>query len=72
MARWKYRQGYTGFNYHVTGGHEAEAEAAQRAKKPSRIGLFILRLLGFRGSVQQLPDVHRVTPSHLHPHEHVD
>jgi hypothetical protein len=54
-----YRRGYTGFNYHVTGGHEAEAVAAERAKKPSRVGLFILRLLGYKGSLQQLPDVHR-------------
>jgi hypothetical protein len=30
---WKYRRGYTGFDYHVTGGHEADAEAAQRAKE---------------------------------------
>ena len=70
--RWPYRQGYTGRNYHVTGEQEAEAEAAQRVKKPSRIGLFVLRLLGFKGSVEQLPDVHRVTPSHLHSHRDVD
>jgi hypothetical protein len=63
-----YRQGYMGRDYHVTGEHEAEAKAAERAKKPTRIGLFVLRLLGYRGSVQQLPDVHRVTPSHPHPH----
>jgi hypothetical protein len=68
MERWRYRRGYTGRNYHVTGGHEAEAIAAQRAKRPSRIGLFVLRLLGFKGSVQQLPDVSRATPSHEHPH----
>lgn len=72
MARWKYRQGYTGFNYHVTGGHETEAIAAERAKKPSRIGLFVLRILGFKGSFEQLPDVSRATPSHMHGHPHVD
>jgi hypothetical protein len=72
MVLWPYRKGYTGRNYHVTGGHEAEAEAAERAKKPSRIGLFVLRLLGYRRSVQQLPDVHRVTPSHMHGHPHGD
>jgi hypothetical protein len=30
----------------TTNGHEAEAKAAQRKKKPSRIGLFVLKLLG--------------------------
>jgi hypothetical protein len=45
----KYRRGYTGRSYNVTGGHEAEAKAAQRAKKPSRVGLFVLRVLGYRG-----------------------
>jgi hypothetical protein len=44
-----YRRGYMGRNYHVTGGHEAEALAAERAKDPSRLGLFVLRLLGFKG-----------------------
>ena len=66
--RWPYRQGYTGFNYHVTGGHEAEAKAAERAKKPSRIGLFVLRLLGYRGS---LPEVNRATPDREHGHRHL-
>jgi len=69
---WPYRRGYDGFNYHVTGGHEAEAKAAERAKKPSRIGQFVLRLLGYQGSVQQLPEVNRATPSHMHGHPHVD
>jgi hypothetical protein len=72
MVRWPYRNGYTGRNYHVTGGHEAEAEDAERAKKPSRIGLFVLRHLGFKGSVEQLPDVSRTTPSHMHGRPHVD
>lgn len=35
----------------VTDGHEAEAKAAQLRKRPNRIGLFILRALGFRGQV---------------------
>jgi hypothetical protein len=52
----KYRRGYMGRDYHVTGGHEAEAEAAQKAEKPSRIGVFILRLLGFKGVVAEPPD----------------
>ena len=45
----KYRRGYMGRDYHVTGGHEPEAEKAQRAKKPTRLGLFILRHLGYKG-----------------------
>ncbi len=45
---YNYRQGYMGRDYHVTGEHEAEAKAAQRAKKPTRIGLFVLRLLGYK------------------------
>ncbi len=42
-----------GYNFavHVTKGHEAEAMAAQRKRKPTRIGLFVLKLLGFRGEV---------------------
>lgn len=35
----------------VTDGHEAAAKAAQLRKRPNRIGLFVLRLLGFRGQV---------------------
>ncbi len=42
-------KGYTGFSYHVTGGHEAEAEAAEEAKAPNRFGMLVLRLLGFKG-----------------------
>jgi hypothetical protein len=45
-----YRRGYTGRDFHVTGGHEAEAEAAEEAKKPSRFGMWVLRRLGYRGS----------------------
>ncbi len=44
-----YRRGYTGRDFHVLGGHEAEALAAQRAKKPNRFGLWVLRRLGYRG-----------------------
>ena len=54
----------------VTDGHEAEAKAAQLRKRPNRIGLFLLKLLGFRGQVT--PPVARrghVGPSHEH-HEH--
>jgi len=35
----------------VTDGHEAEAKAAQLRKRPSRIGIFLLKVLGFRGQV---------------------
>ena len=35
----------------VTDGHEGEAKAAQLRKPPSRMGLFVLRVLGFRGQV---------------------
>jgi hypothetical protein len=56
----KYRRGWTGRDYHVSGGHEAEARAAEEAKKPSRLGLWVLRKLGYRG-----PDP---TPPHQAPH----
>jgi hypothetical protein len=53
-------------NYHITYGHEAAAKAARRAKKPSRIGMFVLRLLGYRGSAPHVPDAHdRPDPRHL-------
>ena len=35
-----------GFQVQVTSGHEAEAKAAEMAKKPNRLGMFIVRLLG--------------------------
>src|SRR5580698_2598575 len=37
-------KGYN-FQVHVTSGHEAEAKAAELAKKPNRFGMLILRLL---------------------------
>jgi hypothetical protein len=42
-----------GYNFpvHVTKGHEQEAMDEQRRKKPSRIGKFALRWLGFKGEV---------------------
>jgi hypothetical protein len=48
-SRRGYGRGYSTFNYHVTGGHEAEAREAELRKKPSRLGMLILRLLGYRG-----------------------
>lgn len=41
-------KGYN-FQVRVTGGHEAEAKAAEMAKRPNRIGMFIVRLLGYKG-----------------------
>ncbi|HUI04835.1 MAG TPA: hypothetical protein VLZ77_14945 [Acidimicrobiales bacterium] len=63
----RYRRGYTGRDYHVTGGHEAEAEAAQRAKDPTRLGLFVLRLLGFGGTVRRERPRGASSPRHQHP-----
>jgi len=48
-SRRGYGRGYSTFNYHVTGGHEAEAREAEMRKRPSRLGMFVLRLLGYRG-----------------------
>jgi hypothetical protein len=42
-----------GYNFQVTvtSGHEAEAKAAELAKKPNRFGMFIVQLLkGKQGS----------------------
>ena len=66
----KYRRGYMTRDYHVTGGHEAEAEVAQRSKKPNRLGVAILKILGFRGSVPN-PGPKTVSPRHekVHPPE---
>jgi hypothetical protein len=57
----------------VTDGHEAEAKAAQLRKRPNRIGLFFLRVLGFRGQVAPpMSQTGHTGPSHEHPghHEH--
>jgi hypothetical protein len=57
----------------ITDGHEAEAEAEEMHERPSRIGTFMLRILGFRGRVEarKVPPAH---PSHEHaverPTEH--
>jgi hypothetical protein len=51
----------------VTDGHEAEARAAQLRKRPNRVGLLVLRVLGFRSDVVPPPAQER----HLGPaHEH--
>jgi hypothetical protein len=56
----KYHRGWTGRDYHVSGGHEAEAKAAQEAENPNRFGLWVLRKLGYRGPTP--------TPPHPPPH----
>ncbi len=63
---YRYNRGYTGFNYHVTDGHEAEAESEERAKPPNRFGLFLLRLLGFKGK----PESERFGDFPVHPEHH--
>ncbi len=47
-------KGYN-FQVHVTSGHEAEAKAAELAKKPNRFGMLILRLLGLKGGPPRPP-----------------
>jgi hypothetical protein len=57
----------------VTDGHEGDAKAAQLRKRPNRIGLFFLKVLGFRGQVAPpMGQRGHVGPSHEHPghHEH--
>jgi hypothetical protein len=48
-----------GYNFQVTvtSGHEAEAKAAEMAKKPNRLGMFIVRLLGLKPN--QTPEARR-------------
>jgi hypothetical protein len=57
----------------VTDGHEADAKAAQLRKRPNRIGIFFLKLLGYRGQVSPpIKQRDHAGPSHEHPghHEH--
>jgi hypothetical protein len=57
----------------VTDGHEADAKAAQLRKRPKRLGLFFLKVLGFRGQVPAPTDQRgHVGPSHERSghHEH--
>jgi hypothetical protein len=57
----------------VTDGHEDQAKAAQLRKRPNRIGVFFLRLLGFRGRVAPpKAQVGHVGPSHMHSVHHED
>lgn len=67
--RWKYRRGYTGRNYHVTGGHENQARAAERAKKPNSAGVMVLRLLGLRGAAKPPLRIRKASPSHQRRHK---
>jgi len=47
-----------GYNFQVTvtNGHEAEAKAAEMAKKPNRLGMYIVRLLGLKSD--RAPETH--------------
>jgi hypothetical protein len=57
----------------VTDGHEARAKAAQLRKRPNRVGLFLLKMLGFRGQVAPpMEQTGHGGPSHEHAgrHEH--
>jgi len=55
----------------VTDGHEAEAKRAQARKRPNRVGLFFLRLLGFRGEVAPPASQEgHAGPSHQHSVRH--
>jgi hypothetical protein len=49
-------KGYN-FQVRVTRGHEAEAKAAEMAKKPNPVGMFIVRLLGLKSD--RSPEAHR-------------
>jgi hypothetical protein len=64
----RYRQGYTGFDYHVTGGHEAEAKEAERdrerEKPPNRIGKWLLKRLGYSGKTDA--ELYGESPDHPH------
>lgn len=52
----------------ITDGHEAEAKAARLRKPPNPIGLFFIRLLGFRGEVPAAAAKRtRAGPSHERP-----
>ncbi len=42
-------KGYN-FQVRVTRGHEAEAKAAESAKKPNRLGMLLVKLLGGNGN----------------------
>lgn len=64
----KYRRGYTGRDFHVTGGHENQAKAAQRERAPTRIGLFVLRLLGVDNAAKPTVRVRRASPKHERHH----
>jgi hypothetical protein len=62
------------FGLWITDGHEAEAREEEMDKRPSRIGTFMLRILGFRGKVPapKSPPEHHSSHEHAveQPHEH--
>jgi hypothetical protein len=49
-------RGYN-FQVRVTSDHEAEAKAAEMAKRPNRLGMFIVRCLGLKSD--RTPEDHR-------------
>jgi hypothetical protein len=52
------------FPVHITRGHEAEAKEAQLRKRPSRLGTWILRRLGYRGEIKQYVPQEQARLSH--------
>ena len=55
----------------VTDGHEAEAKAAQLRKRPNRIGLMFIRVLGYRGKASApTGQGGHAEPPHEHPLHH--
>ncbi len=50
----------------ISDAHEAEAKEAQLRKRPSRLGTWVLRRLGFKGQIGG-SQPHAPTP---HAHEH--
>ncbi|MGB7050116.1 MAG: hypothetical protein WBG41_00950 [Acidimicrobiales bacterium] len=62
-----YHRGWTGKDYHATSEHEAQAKAAEEAKKPGRLGQWVLRKLGGNWA-PPLQDPHHGAPHPPHPH----
>ena len=54
------------FGVWITDGHEAEAHEEEMEKPPSRIGTFMLRMLGFRGKVPEPKRLRGMHSSHGH------
>jgi hypothetical protein len=63
----RYSRGFTDFDFNVTDGHETEAEAAEKAKRANRFGVFVLRLLGFKGTPPEPKITGASSPDHERP-----